>query len=193
MWSLSINCTITKYCFNARTAYHVVSLRKTVKAMFQSGPYRPGAKLAWLGGGRNKFWGAREVYFVWIREGRGGTRNLSHSGSNEQGKEQKFQGFFRPQSDFQAVFATENKKKGLHPKNVTKSGGSPQKTLIWASICAPEAPSLLISSGHSPRLGGTIFVWGGTSSQLGWHGPDMPPRGAGSGAVLSTRLDWQRL
>ena len=56
-------------------------------------------------------------------------------------------------------------KKGLHPKNVTKSGVSPQKTLIWTSICAPEAPSLLISSGHSPRL----------SSQLRGHGPGMLP------------------
>ena len=41
-----------------------------------------------------------------------------------------------------------------------KSDVSPQKTPIWASICAPVAPSLLISSRHSPRLGGTIFVWG---------------------------------
>ena len=38
-----------------------------------------------------------------------------------------------------------------------------------------HSPSLLISSGHSPRLGGIIFVWGGTSSQLGGHGPGMPP------------------
>ena len=28
--------------------------------------------------------------------------------------------------------------------------------------------------------GGTIFVWGGTSSQLGGHVPGMPPHGAGS-------------
>ena len=75
-----------------------------------------------------------------------------------------------------------------------KSGVSPQKlrkyqwqTPIWASICTPVAPSLLISSGHSPHLGGTIFVWGAqaviwgdTSSYLGGHGPGMPPRGAGS-------------
>ena len=27
--------------------------------------------------------------------------------------------------------------------------------------------------------GGTIFVWRGTSSHLGGHGPGMPPRGAG--------------
>ena len=55
-----------------------------------------------------------------------------------------------------------------------KSGVSPQKTPIRASICTPAAPSLLISSGH------TIFVWGGTSSHLGGHGPGMPPHGAGS-------------
>ena len=73
-----------------------------------------------------------------------------------------------------------SKKKGLHPKNVMKSGVSPQKTPILASICTPVAQSLLISSGHSPGWGGTILVWGGTSSHLGGHGPGMPPRGAGS-------------
>ena len=83
------------------------------------------------------------------------------------GRYRKFKRFFRPKTG-------DLRKKGLHPKNVTKSGVSPQKTIIWASICAPEAPSLLISSGHSPRLGGT-------SSHLGGHGPGMPLRGAGSG------------
>ena len=89
------------------------------------------------------------------------------------GRNREFKRFFRPKTgDF--------KKKGLHPKNVMKSGVRPKKlrnyrwqTPIWASICTLVAPSLLISSGHSPRLGGT-------SSHLGCHGPDMPPRGAGS-------------
>ena len=48
---------------------------------------------------------------------------------------------------------------------------SPQKTPIWASICTPVAPSLLISSGHSPRLGGHNF---------GGARPRYAPRGAGS-------------
>ena len=59
------------------------------------------------------------------------------------------------------------KKKGPLPKNVMKSGVSPQKlqkyrwqTPIWASICTPVAPSLLISSGHIPRLGGHNFRLG---------------------------------
>ena len=47
-----------------------------------------------------------------------------------------------------------------------KSGVSPQKTPIWASICTPVAPNLLIFSGHKQSFGG--------------HGPGMPRRGAGS-------------
>ena len=64
-----------------------------------------------------------------------------------------------------------------------KSGVSPQKlrkyrrqTPIWASICSPVAPSLLISSGHSPRLGGHKQSFGG-------HGPGMPSRGAGPASI----------
>ena len=56
-----------------------------------------------------------------------------------------------------------------------KYGVSPQKTPIWASICTPVALSLLISSGHSPRLGGHNFRLGGASSHLGGNGPGMPP------------------
>ena len=77
------------------------------------------------------------------------------------------------------VFSEKKKnkeKKGLHPKQVTKSGVSPQKTLIWTSICTPEAPSLLISSGHSPRLGGvTVFVWGAQAVSWGSTAPICPP------------------
>ena len=70
----------------------------------------------------------------------------------------------------------------MNVKNVTKSGVSPQKTPILASSCAPEAPSLLISSGHNPRLGGgTIFVWGAQAVSWGGTAPECPPpRGAGS-------------
>ena len=112
------------------------------------------------------------------------------------GRNQKFKRFFRPKTgdlqkkglhgnsgefsgrnpEFQTVFPAENggspKKEGLHPKNVMKSGASPQKlqkyrwqTPIWASICSPVAPSLLISLGHSPRLGGHNFHFGGARPQ----------------------------
>ena len=81
--------------------------------------------------------------------------------------------------EIQVVFPAKNrwspKQKGLHPKNVTKTGVSPQKTLIWASICAPKAPSQLISSRHSPHLGGTIFVWGAQAVSWGGTGPVCPP------------------
>ena len=73
-------------------------------------------------------------------------------------------------------------KKNLHPKTVMKSSFSPQElrkyrgqTPIWVSIYTPVAPSLLISSRHSPRLGGHNFCLGRTSGHLGGHGPGMPP------------------
>ena len=73
-----------------------------------------------------------------------------------------------------------------------KSGVSPQKlqkyrrwTPIWALICTPVAPSLLISLGHSPRLGGHNFRLGGHKQSFGGHGPGMPPRGAGSDILLA--------
>ena len=87
----------------------------------------------------------------------------------------ELRGIFRPKSEIQTFFRPKTgdlKKKSLHHKNVMKSGVSPQKlrkyrwqTPIRVSICTPVAPSLLISSGHSPRLGGTIFVWGGTAQE----------------------------
>ena len=84
-------------------------------------------------------------------------RNLSQSGSNKQGEEQKVKGIFRPKSEIQAVFTAKNrcspKKKVFIQKRCQST-----KTLIWTSICTPEAPSLLISSGHNPRLGGAQAV-----------------------------------
>ena len=80
------------------------------------------------------------------------------------------------------------KKKSLYPKNVMKSGVSPQKTPIWASICTPVAPSLIISSGHSPRLGGAQFSFGGAQAVI-WGGarPRYAPRGAGSDLILTEK------
>ena len=67
-------------------------------------------------------------------------------------------------------------KKGLHPKNVMKSSVSPQKlqkyrwqTPIWASISTQVAPNLLISLGHSPRLGKAQFSFGGAQAVI-WGG-----------------------
>ena len=81
-------------------------------------------------------------------------------------RNREFKQFFRPKTgDLQ--------KKGFHLKNVTESGVSPQElqkyrwqTPIWASICTPVAQSLLISSGHSPRLGGHNFRLGGAQAVI---------------------------
>ena len=57
-------------------------------------------------GGRNKFWGAREVYLCEFERG---TRNLSQSGSNEQGEDERLKGIFQPKSEIQAIFTAENR------------------------------------------------------------------------------------
>ena len=140
---------------------------------------RPGARIGWLGGGgggggggRNKFWGgtsslfcvnsrgAREIYPSLDKLNK--VRSKDSNGFS--GPNRKFKHFFRPKTgDLQ--------KKGLHLKNVMKM--SP----IWASISTPVAPTLFISSGHSPRLGRHSFCLGGggTSSHLGRHGLGIPP------------------
>ena len=56
-----------------------------------------------------------------------------------------------------------------------------------ASNCTPVAPSQLLSLGHNPGLGGTILVWGGTSSDLG----GARPRNAPVVALVLLPLIWQ--
>ena len=98
----------------------------------------------------------------------------------------QFKQFFRSKTG--DIQNKKTKRKGLHPKNVMKSGVSPQKlqkyrwqTPIWATICTPVAPSLLISSGLSPRLGGgAIFVWG----EQAVTAPECPPVAPGLNAFL---------
>ena len=59
------------------------------------------------------------------------------------------------------------------------------QTPIWASISTPVAPSVLISSWHSPRSGGGAeFSFGGHKQSFGGHGPGMPPRGAGRATAV---------
>ena len=64
-------------------------------------------------------------------------------------------------------------KSSFSPQNVQKYQW---QTQIWASICTPAAPSLEISSGHSPRLGGHNFRLGGTA-------PVCPPVEPGLGIM----------
>ena len=114
--------------------------------------------------------GAREIYPCLDQRHKVRCKNIKEFS----GRNRNFKWFFRSKTG-------NLQKKGLPPKNVTKTGVSPQKTLIWASICAPKAPSLLISSGHSPRLGGTIFVWGAQAVSWGGTAPVCPAVAPGLG------------
>ena len=62
----------------------------------------------------------------------------------------------------------------LH-KNYKNTGGKHQFGFDLHSS-SPEPVNFF---GAQSSLGGTIFVWGGTSSHLVGHGPGMLPRGAG--------------
>ena len=145
------------------------------------------------GGAEINFGGAREVYLREFEKGTGAREIYpSLDQMNEvktkdskrfSGRNQEFKRFFRPKTGN----LQKKRKESLHPKNVMKSGVKPKKlrkyrwqTPIWASICTPVAASLLISSGHSSRLGGHNFRLGGHKQSFGGHGPGMPLRGAGS-------------
>ena len=63
-----------------------------------------------------------------------------------------------------------------------------------APNCTPLAPSLLLSLWHNLRLGRHISRLGGTSSDLGGHGPEMPPVATGLCSILylpSVSLNWR--
>ena len=71
---------------------------------------------------------------------------------------------------------------GVNPQKLRKNSSCSRflrrLALFWeskASICTPLAPSLLISSGHSPRLWGTIFVWGAQAVIWGAQPRNAPP------------------
>ena len=77
-----------------------------------------------------------------------------------------------------------------------KSGVSPQKLrkyrwqrpmIIWASICTPIAPSVLISSGHSHRLEGHNFRLGGHKQSFACARLRNAPRGAGPGRPVTKK------
>ena len=114
--------------------------------------------------------GAREIYPTLDQMNK--VRRKNFKGFS--GRNRNFKRIFRPKTgDLQKKKSSSQKRHKIRCQST--------KTLICASICAPEARSLLISSGHSPRLGGHNFRLGGTRSQLGGYGPAMPPCAAGSG------------
>ena len=113
--------------------------------------------------GKNKFWGAREVYLCEFEKS---TRAREIYSSVDRTKKVK----------------TKKKKRSSSQKFYEIRCESTKITKIWAAntnLGVLVAPSLLIFSGHSPRLGGTIFVWGAQVVIWGGTVPECPlPRGA---------------
>ena len=152
---------------------------------------RPGARIAWLGG-RYKFEKGQEKFIyvnsrgarghekfipVWIKRTRWRPKKIFSSKiSTTSGYRLKILAMFHE-------FLSEDQKQKLFvPKVLCKPvqvhKNTSGKHQFSASICTPVAPGLLISSGHSPRLGRHNFRLGGSSSHLGGHDPGIPLRGA---------------
>ena len=111
---------------------------------------------------------------MWIRKGHGGTRNLFLSGSKEQGEVQKFKGIFWPKLEFQVIFPAENRwspKKRSSSQKLHKNLCKSTKNTNLGLDLRFKALSLFISWGLSPRLGGTIFVWGAQAVSWGGTAP----------------------
>ena len=117
------------------------------------------------GGAEINFGGAREVYLCEFEKGTGAREIYPSQDQMNKVKtkdSKRFFGRIGNSSGFSGrkQVISKKRKKGLLSKNVDLHSSSPVP---------------VISSGHSPGLGGKIFVWGGTSSHLGEHGPGMPP------------------
>ena len=132
---------------------------------------------------------------MWNREGQGGTRNSFQCGSNEQGEDQKkkvFSSKISTNSGYRLKilaifheFSCEDQKKKdqrsssqkfneIRCESTKSTKIRPVNTNLGVLGLAlhSNSPSLLISSGHSPRLGGHKQSFGGTR-------PRNAPRGTG--------------
>ena len=111
--------------------------------------------------------GAREIYPTLDQM----NKVRSKDSKKFSGRNRKFKRFFSGQK------LVISKKKRSSSQNTSRNPVSVNKKHPnWASICTPEAPSLLISSGENPRLGGHNFRSGGAQA-ISWGGtaPVSPP------------------
>ena len=103
-------------------------------------------------GGHKLFWGVQKTFFlkfeseVFIAKY---VRNSTNSGVKTKKKK---------------VFIAKSAENG---SCLRKLGWWPVFWGSQASNCTPMPPSLLLSLGYNPRLGGTFLVWGNISSDLG--------------------------
>ena len=126
---------------------------------------------------------------MWIREGHGGTRNLSQSGSNKQGEDQKFRGIFRLKSEIQTFFPAESRR---FPKKKRSS------FQIWPTITKisvantnlgldmhSSSPEPVTFFGAQSLLGGAQFSFGGHKQSFGGAWPRNAPPPVAPGLNLS--------
>ena len=132
---------------------------------------KPGARVAWLGvGGHKQFWGAQKLCSLEFKSEDQKNMGLHHKickklvlaldfwGEDQTKKEKKI---------FTAEFATNR-------FLLTNSRVMFSILRVSGLKLHSNGTKMLLSLGHIPRLEGTILVWGGTSSDLGGHGPVMP-------------------
>ena len=96
------------------------------------------------------------------------------------GRNRKFKRFFRPKTgDLQKkIMSSSQKRHKIWCQSTTN-------TNLDLDLRSRSSEPVNFFGAQSSLGGDTIFVWGGTSSQLGGTAPVDPPRGAGSGfAVL---------
>ena len=127
------------------------------------------------GGAKINFGGAREVYLCKFKRGTGAREIYPSLDQMNKVKTKNLKGF----SGRKQVITKRKKRSSSQKCHEIRCHSTKIQTTIWASICTPVAPSLLISLRYSPRLGGHNFRLKGHNFRLGGHGPGMPPRGAG--------------
>ena len=130
--------------------------------------HRPGARIAWLGGGggRNKFWGGHEKFIYVNSRGARGHEKFNKVKTKKRSEFQRdFLAKFRNSNGFsgrkQVISKKQKKKKGLHPKNFMKSGVSPQKLRKYRWIASI---SVNFFGAHS-SLGRAQISFGGGHKQ----------------------------
>ena len=143
-----------------------------------------------------------------------GTRSLFECGSNEKGQDQKkvFSTNSYTNSDsrlkilaiFREFLGKDQKKKDFRSKSFMKSGESTKtakKQFLLANSRAvninlgvlgldlhSSSPEPINFFGHSPRLGGAQFLFGGHKQSFGGARPRNAPRGAGPAYVIHQML-----
>ena len=141
-------------------------------------------------GAEINFGGAREVYLCEFERGTEAreiypsldemNKVKTKNSNGFSGQNRKFRWFFRPKTvDLKKRKRSSSQK--CHEircqySKITKITVANTNLSLDLHSSSPEPVNFFRA--QSSLGGGTIFVWGGTSSPLGGHGPGMPPSGA---------------